>query len=433
MSVKFEKQENGLGELSFTIEQEKVEPALDAAFKRVQKTLNVPGFRKGKLPRKIFNNMYGEEALYEEALNTLIGPAYMTALEQVDEDIVGQPEFVPADLGSNQDWRITAIVQLKPEVTLGDYKNLDVTKQDREVSDEDVEASLEADRHELAELAVKEDAAEEGDTVVIDFLGKQDGEPFEGGEAKNYSLKLGSNSFIPGFEEQLVGSKAGEEVEVELSFPEDYQAEELAGQEVVFEVTVHEVKAEQLPELDDDFAQDIDEEVETIAELREKRKAELEAAKDAQATDAVEDEAIRKAVENAEITAIPYDMAHEEVHRQMDIYLNNLQSQGISPEMYFQLTGTSEADLHKQMEAGAEERVKTNLVLEAIVAAEELSATEEEKDVEVQNLAKDYNLEEDAVREALNDEMLTHDITLKKAIDLIVDSANEVLEAETAE
>ncbi len=433
MSVNYEKTGATTGELTFTIDEEKVKEGLDIAFKRVKNQLTVPGFRKGKVPRKMFNQMYGEEALYEDALNAILPEAYMAALSEADVEPVDQPEFQPEKMEKNSDWVIKAILTLKPEVKLGDYKNLDVTKQDRDVEESEVDAQLEQEREQHAELVVVDREAKEGDTVVIDFLGKKDGEAFDGGAGNNYPLELGSNSFIPGFEEQLVGTKAEDQVDVEVTFPEDYAEESLAGEEAVFEVTVHEVKERQVPELDDDFAQDIDDDVENLAELREKRLEELKEAKEAQAKAAIEDEAIRKAVENAEIEEIPYAMSHEEVHRQMEIFLNNLQSQGISPEMYYQISNTTEQDLHDSMEEDAELRVRTNLVLEEIVAQENIEISEEERDTEIENLSKEYGLDVETVKEALTADMLDHDIKLKKAIDIIVSSANETLEAETEE
>lgn len=433
MSVNYEKTGATTGELTFTIEEEKVKQGLDIAFKRVKNQLSVPGFRKGKVPRKMFNQMYGEEALYEDALNAILPEAYMEALSEADVEPVDQPEFQPETMEKDSDWVIKAILTLKPEVKLGDYKNLDVTKQDREVEESDVDEQLEDEREQHAELVVVDREAKEGDTVVIDFLGKKDGEAFDGGAGNNYPLELGSASFIPGFEEQLVGTKAEDKVDVEVTFPEDYAEESLAGEEAVFEVTVHEVKERQVPELDDDFAQDIDEDVENLAELREKRLEELKESKETQAKAAIEDEAIRKAVENAEIEEIPYAMTHEEVHRQMEIFLNNLQSQGISPEMYYQISNTTEQDLHDSMEEDAELRVRTNLVLEEIVAQENIEISDEERDSEIDNLAKEYGLDEETVKQALTADMLDHDIKLKKAIDIIVSSANESLDSETEE
>jgi len=429
METNFEKTGPTTGRLEFTIDQETVKNGLDKTFKKVQKNLNVPGFRKGRVPRRIFNQMYGEAALYEDTLNDLLPDAYSKALDEVDVEPVAQPNIDIKSVGKNQDWELVAELTLKPDVELGQYKDLDVMKQDREVSEEEVEESIERRRQGMAELTIKEEAAEEGDTVVIDYEGFKDGEAFEGGKGENHSLELGSNSFIPGFEEQLVGVKAGDEKEVNLTFPEEYHSDDLAGADATFKVKVHEVKSKELPELDDEFVKDLDEDVETVDELREKARKELEERKESAANDARDDEAIRKAVENANIEEIPHEMAHEEVHRQMEMFLNNLKQQGISADMYYQMTGSTEADLHKQFEGEAEFNVRTNLVLEAIVEEENLEATEEDMEKEISELAEQYNMEVEQVRNVLSPQLLNRDISLKKAIDLITSTANEVLES----
>ncbi|WP_225744162.1 trigger factor [Marinilactibacillus sp. Marseille-P9653] len=428
MATNFEKTGATSGRLTFSIDQETVKNGLDQTFKKVQKTLNVPGFRKGRVPRKMFNQMYGEAALYEDTLNDLLPDAYSKAVEEAGIDPVAQPNIDIESVEKGQDWKLVAEVTLKPEVELGQYKELEVTKQDREVTDEAVEKNLETRRENLAELTVKDTAAENGDTVVIDFEGFKGDTAFDGGKGENHSLELGSNSFIPGFEEQLVGVKAGEEKDVTVTFPEEYQAEDLAGEEAVFKVKVHEVKSKELPELDDEFAKDADEEVETLDELKAKIRKNLEEGRTNSANDARDDEAIRKAVENAKIEEIPHEMAHDEVHRQMDMFLNNLQQQGISPEMYYEMTNSTESDLHKQFEGEAEFNVRTNLVLEAIVEAEKLEADEADIEKEIKDLAGQYNMPEEQVRSVLSPDLLTRDISLKKAIDLITSTAKETLE-----
>lgn len=428
MATNFEKTGATTGRLEFTIDKETVKEGLDRTFKKVQKNLNVPGFRKGRVPRKIFNQMYGEAALYEDTLNDLLPQAYQSAVEDADIEPVAQPNIDIDSVEKAQDWKLIAEVTLKPDVKLGQYKDLEVTKQDREVTDETIEENLETRRQNLAELALKDEAAEDGDTVVIDYEGFKGDEPFDGGKGENHSLELGSNSFIPGFEEQLIGVKAGDESEVTVTFPEEYHSEDLAGEEAVFKVKVHEVKSKELPELDDEFAKDSDDDVETLDELKEKIRKELEESRNTAAEEAKDDEAIRKAVENAEIEEIPHEMAHDEVHRQMDMFLNNLQQQGISPEMYYNMTNSSEDDLHKQFEGEAEFNVRTNLVLEAIVEEEKLEASEEDIQKEINDLAAQYNMSEDKVRSVLSPDMLKRDISLKKAIDLITSSANETLE-----
>ena len=425
MTATFEKTATNEGVLTFSIPQEEIQQGLTIAFNKVKGNLNVPGFRKGKVTRQVFNRMFGEEALYEDALNAVLPKAYDAAVAEASLDVVAQPKIDVKSMEKGQDWVITAEVTVKPEVKLGEYKNLTVAKQEREVTDADVEERLNQKRNQLAELVVVEEPAKEGDTVVIDFEGFKDGVAFEGGKGENYSLELGSGSFIPGFEDQLVGAKAGDDVEVKVTFPEDYQAEDLAGKEAIFKVKVHEVKEKELPELDDEFAKDVDDEVETLDELKAKIREELTATKASQAQEAVHDEALRKAVENAEVVELPHVMVHDEVHRAMDEFLNNMQRQGISPEMYYQLTNSTEADLHKQFEQDAELRVKTNLVIEAIVKAENLEATEEEIEKEIAELAETYNMPVDQVKRLLTTDMLSHDITMKKAIDLVTSTAVE--------
>lgn len=425
MTAKWEKTATNDGVLTFSVDQESIQKGLTQAFNRVKKNLNVPGFRKGKVSRTVFNRMYGEEALYEDALNAVLPEIYDAAIKELGIDPVSRPEIDVESMEKGQDWVVTAKVTVKPEVKLGAYKNLTVEKQDREATDADVDARLTQLQAQHAELVVKEAAAVEGDTVVIDFEGFLGEEAFEGGKGENYSLELGSGSFIPGFEEQLVGKKAGDAMDVVVTFPEEYQAEDLAGKEATFKVTIHEVKAKELPELDDEFAKDIDDEVETLVELKEKFLAEIKANKEEAAKDAVEEAAIRLAVENAEIVELPHVMVHDEVHRAMDEFLNNMQRQGINPEMYYQLTGTTEADLHKQFEGEADNRVKTNLVIEAIAKAEGFETTAEEIEAEIKELAESYNMPEAQVRRVLSEEMLKHDITMKKAVEIITSTAVE--------
>ncbi len=426
MTANWEKKGTNDGALTFTIAQAEIQKGLTTAFNKVKGNLNVPGFRKGKVSRQVFNRMYGEEALYEDALNAVLPEAYEAAVKEAGIDPVSQPKIDVVSMEKGEDWTIKAEVTVKPEVKLGDYKDLTVEKQDREVTDEDVDARIKREQEAQAELVIKEDeAAEDGDTVVIDFEGFLGEETFEGGKGENYSLELGSNSFIPGFEEQLVGTKAGESKDVTVTFPEDYQAEDLAGKEAVFKVTVHEVKAKELPELDDEFAKDIDDSVESLAELKEKYLTELTETKEKAAEDAKDEAAIRQAVENAEILELPHSMVHDEVHRSMDEFLNNMQQQGISPEMYYQLTGSTEADLHTQFEGEAETRVKTNLVVEAIAKAEGLEATDEDIENEIKELSEAYNMPVDQIKRVLTEDMLKHDITMKKAVEVVTGTAKE--------
>ena len=424
MTVSFEKTSDTKGTLSFSIDQETIKTGLDKAFNKVKANISVPGFRKGKISRQMFNKMYGEEALFEEALNAVLPTAYDAAVKEAGIEPVAQPKIDVAKMEKGSDWELTAEVVVKPTVSLGDYKDLTVeVEATKEVSDEEVETRLTNSQNNLAELVVKETAAENGDTVVLDFVGSVDGVEFEGGKGSNHSLELGSGQFIPGFEEQLVGTKAGETVEVKVTFPENYQAEDLAGKEALFVTTVNEVKAKELPELDDELAKDIDEEVETLDELKAKFRKELEESKAEAYDDAVETAAIEAAVANAEIKEIPEEMIHEEVHRAMNEFLGGMQQQGISPEMYFQITGTSEDDLHKQYEADADKRVRTNLVIEAIAAAENFTTSDEEVKAEIEDLAAQYNMPVEQVEKLLPVDMLKHDIAMKKAVEVIATTA----------
>ena len=424
MSVSFENTATNRGVVTFTIGQDKIQPALDQAFNKVKKNLNAPGFRKGHMPRAVFNQKFGEEALYDDALNAILPAAYEAAIAELGLDVVAQPKIDVKSIEKGQDWTLTAEVVTKPEVKLGAYKDLEVSVEaSKEVTDEEVDAKLENERKNLAELVVKEGAAENGDTVVIDFVGSVDGVEFDGGKGENHSLELGSCQFIPGFEDQLVGAKAGDEVEVKVTFPEDYQATDLAGKAAVFVTKVNEVKAKEVPALDDELAKDLDDEVETLDELKAKYRKELEAAKEIAYDDAVEGAALDLAVENAEIVELPAEMVEDEVHRAMNEFMGNMQRQGISPEMYFQITGTTQEDLHKQYEADADKRVKTNLVIEAVAAAEGFDATEEEIQKEINDLAAEYNMEVSQVSALLSPEMLKHDITMKKAVEVITSTA----------
>lgn len=424
MSVSFENTATNRGVVTFTIGQDKIQPALDQAFNKVKKNLNAPGFRKGHMPRAVFNQKFGEEALYDDALNAILPAAYEAAIAELGLDVVAQPKIDVKSIEKGQDWTLTAEVVTKPEVKLGAYKDLEVSVEaSKEVTDEEVDAKLENERKNLAELVVKEGAAENGDTVVIDFVGSVDGVEFDGGKGENHSLELGSGQFIPGFEDQLVGAKVGDEVEVKVTFPEDYQATDLAGKAAVFVTKVNEVKAKEVPALDDELAKDLDDEVETLDELKAKYRKELEAAKEIAYDDAVEGAALDLAVENAEIVELPAEMVEDEVHRAMNEFMGNMQRQGISPEMYFQITGTTQEDLHKQYEADADKRVKTNLVIEAVAAAEGFDATEEEIQKEINDLAAEYNMEVSQVSALLSPEMLKHDITMKKAVEVITSTA----------
>lgn len=435
MSAKWERDSDASkGTLTFEIDVDTINKGIDEAFVETRKKITVPGFRKGRVPRQIFNQMYGEESLYQDALNKVLPDAYNEAVKETNIQPVDQPKIDIKSMEKGQPWVLTAEVDVMPEVKLGEYKGMEVPAQDTTVTDADVDDALETKRQQQAELVLKEDKpAEKGDTVVIDYKGSVDGEEFDGGSAENYSLELGSGSFIPGFEDQLIGHNADEDVDVNVTFPEDYHAKNLAGKDALFKVKIHEIKEKQLPELDDDFAKDVDEDVDTLAELKEKTKKQLQEEKDNQAKAAIEDAAINKAVVNAEIQDIPQAMLDDDTNRQMQQYLAGMQQQGISPQMYFQITGTKEEDLKKQFANDAAQRVKTNLVLEAIVDDANLDATDEEIAKEISDLANQYGMEEDAVKKALSKDMLMHDIKIRKAVDLVADSAKQVKDDEKSD
>ncbi|WP_163653573.1 trigger factor [Listeria sp. PSOL-1] len=427
MSVNWEKKEGNIGTLTFEISQEEIKTGLDRAFQKVRKTINVPGFRKGKVSRQIFNQRFGEEALYQDALDIMLPEVYSKAVEEAGIEPVDTPQVNVESMEKDENWKLSAEVTVKPEVKLGEYKGLEVAKQDAELKDAEVEAELKTLQERQADLVVKDEdqAAESGDTVVIDFEGLKDGVAFEGGQAENFSLELGSGQFIPGFEEQLVGIKTGEEKELNVTFPEEYHAEDLAGKPVVFKVKVHEIKTKEVPELDDELAKDIDSEVETVAELKEKVTKRLKDAKEEAAVQGKKDEVIAKAVENAEVD-IPHAMIHHEADHLMNHFAQDLEAQGLTPDLYYQFTGQTEEAMHEQMEKDAEKRVKMNLVLEAIAKAEKIEPSEKEVDDEVTTLAEKYNMEKSAVLKALgNLSELKEDIKIRKATDLLVDQAVE--------
>lgn len=423
MSVKWEKTEGNNGVLTFEVSAEKFNEGLDEAFKKVVKQINVPGFRKGKVPRQMFNKMYGEEALYQDALDIILPEAYSNAVEEAGIDPVDQPSIDLDDIEKGKPVVFKATVTVKPEVTLGDYKGLEVKKQDTEVTDEEIEEQLKDQQQRFAELVVKEDAIVEGDTAVIDFAGYVDGEAFEGGTAEGYSLEIGSGSFIPGFEEQLVGLKTGDEKDVEVTFPEEYHAAELAGKPAVFKVKVHEVKGKELPELNDELAKEIDPEVAGIDELRTKLKERTAEEKKNAADTALRDELVEAAAENATID-VPHVMVHNEEHRMIDDFARRLEMQGMNLDLYYQFSGQTHEDLHKQFHEDAVKRVRVSLTLEAIAAAENIEVSEEDINEELNNMSSQFNMDIDQIKAALGGvSMLENDLRMQKTIDFLVDNA----------
>ncbi|WP_342472255.1 trigger factor [Metasolibacillus sp. FSL H7-0170] len=425
MSVKWEKQEGNQGLLTIEVPAEKVNKALDEAFAKVVKQINVPGFRKGKMPRPMFEKRFGVEALYQDALEIIIPDAYANAIDEAGIEPVDFPEIDGTEnFAKGEDFTFTATVTVKPEPKLGDYKGLEVTKLPIEVTDEEVEAQIEAELAKKAELEIKEDEAIiEGDTAVIDFEGFVGDEAFEGGKGSDYPLEIGSGSFIPGFEEQLVGVKAGEEKDVVVTFPEEYHAAELAGKEATFKVTVKEVKTKVLPELDDEFAKELDSEVESVEALRAKIKETTAAQKEADSEAALRDELVEKAAENAEID-IPQAMINSEVDRMVQEFEQRLQMQGMNLELYYQFSGQNEAALREQMTADAESRVRVSLTLEAIAAAEKIEVFEEDIKAELEKMSAQFGMTVDQITAALGGtSVLENDIRTQKTVELLVESA----------
>ena len=427
MSAKFEKLEGNQGVLTVEVDAETVSTSLDSAFKKVVKQINVPGFRKGKMPRPLFEKRFGVESLYQDAIDLMLPEAYTTAIEETGIEPVDRPEIDVEQMEKGKTFIFTAKVTLKPEVKLGNYKGLEVETFETSVTDEDVDNEIKSLQEKQAELVVKEDGkAENGDTVVMDFEGFVNDEAFEGGKAENYSLELGSSQFIPGFEEQLVGLATGESKDVEVSFPEEYHAAELAGKPAVFKVTIHEIKGKALPELDDEFAKDVDDEVETLDALKEKIKSRLEHDKKHEEEHYLQNTVVEKATANAEVE-IPSVMIDNEVDRMLQEFEQRLQMQGMNLELYFQFSGQNEEALRGQMKEEAEQRVRGNLTLEAIVKAENIEVSDEEVNVELQKMADAYNMTVENIQAALgNLDGIKSDLQVKKAVQFLIENSVSV-------
>jgi trigger factor len=423
MSAKWEKLEGNRGVLTIEVSAEKVNEGLTAAFNKVVKQVNVPGFRKGKMPRPMFEKRFGVESLYQDALDILLPEAYGSAIDETGIEPIDRPEIDVEQMEKGKELIFKATVQVKPEVTLGEYKGLEVEDFDTNVTDEDVVNELKTLQERQAELVIKEEGTiENGDTVVLDFEGFVDGEQFEGGKAENHSLEIGSGSFIPGFEEQLVGLATGESKDVEVTFPEEYHAAELAGKPAVFKVTIHEIKGKELPVLDDEFAKDVDDEVETLDALKEKIKTRLENSKNHEAEHHLRDTVVEKAAANATVE-VPEVMVNTEVNRMLQEFEQRLQMQGMNLELYFQFSGQDENALREQMKEEAVIRVTSNLTLEAIAKVENLEVTDEDVDAELENMAGMYNMTVDSIKQALGGlEGIKSDLKLKKAVDFLVEN-----------
>ncbi|QBK26414.1 trigger factor [Ureibacillus thermophilus] len=426
MSAKWEKKDANTGVLTIEVPAEKVNQALDQAFQKIVKQINVPGFRKGKVPRKIFEKRFGVEALYQDALEILVPEEYSKAVDETGIFPVDYPEIGELDgFEKDKDFTFTATVTVKPEPKLGEYKGLEVKKLSTEVTDEEVEEQIQNLINRKAEYEIKEDEPiVEGDIAVIDFEGFIGDEAFEGGKGEDYPLEIGSGQFIPGFEEQLVGLKAGESKDIQVTFPEEYHAEELAGKDATFKVTVKEVKTKVLPELNDEFAKEADPEVESVEELRNKIKERLAEQKKNEAESTLRDELVEKAAENAEME-IPEAMIHNEIHRMIDEFAQRLQMQGMSLDLYYQFSGQTEEDLHEQFREDAETRVRISLTLEAIAKAENIEVTQEDIDKELEKMADQFKMDKEKIITALGGttEILENDIRTQKTVEFLVEHA----------
>ncbi|MCH4391850.1 MULTISPECIES: trigger factor [Staphylococcus] len=427
MTATWEKKEGNEGLLKVTVPAEKVDKALDQAFKKVVKQINVPGFRKGKVPRPIFEQRFGVEALYQDAADILLPEAYGEAIDETGINPVAQPEINVTQIEKGKDFEFEATVTVEPEVQLGDYKGLEIEKQDSELTDEDLQEAIDHSLGHLADMVVKEDGAvENGDTVNIDFDGYVDGEQFEGGQADGYDLEIGSGSFIPGFEDQLVGVKTGEEKDVVVTFPEEYHAEELAGKEATFKTKVNEIKYKEVPELDDEIANELDSDANSVDEYKENLRKRLSEQKAEEAENVEKEEAINKATDNATID-IPQAMIDTELDRMVQEFGQRIQQQGLDLQTYFQISGQDESQLREQMKDDAEQRIKTNLTLSAIADKENIEANDEDIEKELEKMSKQFNISVEDIKNTLgNTDIIKNDVRIQKVIDLLRDNAKYV-------
>ena len=435
MSVQVEKLEKNMAKLTIEVSAEEFDAAIEQAYQKDKKKISLPGFRKGKAPRKMIEKMYGTGVFYEDAANIVIPKAYSEAAKECGEEIVSQPEISVTQIGAGQPFIFTAEVALKPAVTLGDYKGVEVEKTPVEVSEEEVDKEVDKERENNSRtIDVDDRAVEKGDMIKLNFEGFVDGTPFEGGKAEDYSLTIGSGSFIPGFEDQLIGAKIGEEVEVNVTFPEEYHAAELKGKPAVFKCTVNEIKVKELPEADDEFAKDVSE-FDTLAEYKDDIRAKLLEKKTADAKREKQNKTVAKAVENATME-IPEAMITEQVRRMADDFARRLQSQGLSMDQYMQFTGLTMDALAQQMRPEALKRIQNSLVLEAIAKAENIEVSDEKVNEEIEKMAAAYKMESDKLKELIGDaekEQMKSDLAIQAAVDMITDAAVEVEAAKEEE
>ena len=411
--------EDGKVVIAFSATKEEFAKGLDQAFKRAVKRVNAPGFRKGKLPRAVFNKMYGEEALYQDAVDYVLPRAYTKAIDELEVSPLAMPDIDVKEISKEEGVKFEAVVTVKPNVELGEYKNLGLEKDSVEVTDADVEERLDSLLSRQAEWQIKEGESKKGDIVVIDFKGFIGDEAFEGGEAKGYELELGSGSFIPGFEDQLEGKVAPVDTEVNVTFPENYQVADLAGKEAKFEVTIHDVKEKVLPELTDEFVKEFSKEAaSTVAEYKEKLKEEIKLEKENLAEKSYSDKVISTAVENAKLS-VPEKLVEQEVNSMFEQFTGNLSRQGLSFDLYEQFTGKGEADLKAEMKSDAENKIKTSFVLGEIAEVEKVEVTEADIDAEVKELATMYNMTEEGIKQRISVEDLRGELVIQKTVDFL--------------
>ena len=427
MSLQVEKLEKNMAKLTIEVSAEDLEKAMQNAYQKAKGKISIPGFRKGKAPRKMIEQMYGKGIFLEDAANALIPEHYSKALAECELEIVSQPEIDVTQAEAGKPFIFTAEVAVKPEVTLGEYKGVEVAKTEITVTDEEVDAEVKKEQEKNSRTIMVEDrAAQKDDTVTIDFEGFVDGVAFEGGKGTDYPLVLGSNTFIPGFEDQLEGVKAGEDKEVNVTFPEEYQAKELAGKAAVFKCTVKKIEAKELPELDDDFAKDVSE-FDTLAEYKESVKKNLTEKKEADAKRAKEDAAVDKIIEGAQME-IPEAMIQTQCRQMLDDFGRRMQSQGLSMDQYFQFTGMTADKMMEDMKPQALKRIQTRLVLEKVAEVENIQPSEDEVNEEISKMAEMYKMEADKLKELLGDrelEQMKKDMAVQKAVTLVADAAKE--------
>ena len=427
MSLQVEKLEKNMAKLTIEASAEDFEKAIQKVYLKARGKINIPGFRKGKAPRKLIEKMYGTGVFYEDAANDLIPTAYAEALKDCDLEIVSRPEINVTQIEAGKPFIFTAEVAVKPEVTLGEYKGVEVEKSDVEVTEEDINKEVDKERENNSRtIDVDDRAVENGDIIKLDFDGSVDGVPFEGGKAENYTLTIGSGSFIPGFEDQLIGTKIGEEKDVTVTFPEDYHEKSLAGKEAVFKCKVNAISVKELPEADDEFASEVSE-FETLAEYKEDIKKKLTEKKEKEARAKKEAQAVEKAVENATME-IPDAMIDTQVQSMMEDFARRMQSQGLSLEQYFQFTGMDVKKMHDQMKPEALKRIQNSLVLEAVAKAENIEISDEKVDEEIAKMAEAYKMEVEKLKDLIGEsekDQMKKDLAVQAAADLIADAAKE--------